>query len=92
MLHFADYRSNNYREQYIRFLKDRLGSYRKNRPDLFEVMTRQGNPKLAIRYARRILEESIGKLPSQRAPATTVHELVEQLVPYLPAELQGRFR
>lgn len=92
VLHFADYRSNNHREQYVRFLKDRLGSYKKNRPDLFEVMTEQGSPRLAIRYAKRILEESAGKRPSQIAPGTTVHLLVEQLIPYLPEELQGRFR
>ena len=35
-----------------------------------------GNPKLAIRYAKRIIENGKGKTPAEIAPGTKVYELV----------------
>ena len=32
-----------------------------------------GNPKLAIRYAKRIIEEGKGKTPTEIAPGTRVY-------------------
>ena len=37
----------------------------------------KGNPKLAIRYAKRIIKDGQGKTPTEIAPGTKVYELVE---------------
>lgn len=46
----------------------------------------KGNPKLAIRYAKRIIKDGQGKTPTEIAPGTKVYELVEELAKYLPEE------
>lgn len=51
----------------------------------------KGNPKLAIRYAKRIIKDGQGRMPTDIAPGTTVYELVEELVKYLPGEKKNRF-
>ena len=43
----------------------------------------KGNPKLALRYARRIIEERKNLSPADIAPGTKVYELVEELAKYL---------
>ena len=91
LLHFVYYTANNHRNEYISFLDDRfrelgIGKYQKNRNDIFEVLTEKGNPKLAIRYAKRIIKDGQGKTPTEIAPGTKVYELVEELVKYLPNE------
>ena len=48
----------------------------------------KGNPKPAIRYAKRIIEQNKGKAPTNIAPGTKVYELVEELARYLPEKLQ----
>lgn len=55
--------------------------------DIFNILMKKGNPKLAMRYAKRIMEENKGKAPSDIAPGTRVYELVEELARYLPEEL-----
>ena len=96
ILHFAYYTSNNHRSEYIRFLNDqfeKLGKnkYQKNMKDTFEILMNNGDPKLAIRYAKRIIEENQGKTPTDVAPGTKVYELVEELAKYLPDEKRSRF-
>lgn len=39
----------------------------------------KGNPKLAIRYAKRIIKDGQGRTPTEIAPGTKVYELVEKL-------------
>ena len=51
----------------------------------------KGNPKLAIRYAKRIIKDGEGKLPAEIAPGTKVYELVEELAKYLPEEMRNVF-
>lgn len=92
ILHFAYYTSNNHRSEYIKFLNDKfrelgIGRYQKNMRDIFHILMEQGNPKLAVRYAKRIIEENKGKTPADIAPGTKVYELVEELARYLPEEL-----
>lgn len=48
----------------------------------------KGSPKLAIRYAKKIIEENKGKMPADIAPGTKVYELVEELARYLPEEIR----
>lgn len=93
LLHFAYYTANNHRTEYIAFLNNKfrelgLGKYQKNMTNIFGVLLEKGNPKLAIRYAKRIISESQGKTPTEIAPGTKVYELVEELVKYLPEEIK----
>ena len=97
LLHFAYYTSNNHRTEYISFLNDQfrevgIGKYQKNMKDIFDILLNKGNPKLAIRYAQRIIKENEGKTPTEIAPGTKVYELVEELVKYLPENIQNIFR
>jgi hypothetical protein len=96
LLHFSYYIANNYRTEYISFLNAKfmelgLGKYRKNMENIFDILLEKGNPKLAMRYAKRIIEEGKGKTPAEIAPGTKVFELVEELTKYLPEEIQKRF-
>ena len=97
MLHFAYYVSNNHRTEYIKFLNDKfmelgIGKYQKNMKNIFDVLMKAGSPKLAIRYAKRIIKDGQGKTPTEIAPGTTVYELVEELAKYLPEELEDNFK
>lgn len=96
LLHFAYYTSNNHRVKYIRFLNEKfqelgLGKYHKNMKDIFDILMKKGKPKLAIRYAKRIVKDGHGKTPAEIAPGTKVYELVEELVKYLPEEAADKF-
>ena len=96
ILHFAYYTANNHRTGYIDFLNNTfqelgLGKYQKNMPNLFEILTENGNPKLAIRYARRIIKDGRGRTPAEIAPGTKVYELVEELAKYLPEDMKIHF-
>ena len=73
ILHFAYYTSNNHRSECVRFLNDKFteledGKYQKYRRDIFDVLIEKGSPKLVIQYAKRIIEENSGKMPSEIAP------------------------
>ena len=93
LLHFAYYTANNHRTEYISFLTDKfkelgVGKYQKNMSDIFATLMEYGNPKLAIRYAKRIIKDGEGRTPTEIAPGTKVYELVEELARYLPEEIQ----
>ena len=96
LLHFAYYIANNHRSEYITFLNDKfrelgIGKYQKNMRDIFNILMEKGNPKLAIRYAKRIMKEVQGRTPTEIAPGTKVYELVEELAKYLPEERKKYF-
>ncbi|MCR5773399.1 MAG: RloB family protein [Butyrivibrio sp.] len=96
LLHFSYYTSNNYRTEYIEFLNNKfyelgLGKYAKNMENIFDILIENGNPKLAIRYAKRIIKEHQGMTPAMIAPGTKVYELVEELAKYLPEDVQKNF-
>ena len=59
--------------------------------DIFNILIEKGNPKLAIRYAKRIIKDGEGKTPTEIAPGTKVYELVEELAKYLPEEVKNIF-
>ena len=87
ILHFDYYISNNHRSEYINYLTAKfkelgVGSYEKNRADTFRILREYGREDLAIRYARRIIEENEGKTPAEISPGTKVYELVEELERY----------
>jgi len=96
LLHFAYYTANNHRTEYIRFLNEKfvelgIGKYRKNMNNIYDILKDQGNPKLAVRYAKRILADNKGKTPTDIAPGTNVHMLVLELAKYLPPEEQEKY-
>ena len=96
MLHFAYYTANNHRSEYKKFLNEKfqelgIGKYEKNMDNIFETLMNGGNPKLAIRYAKRTIKNGEGKTPAEIAPGTKVYELVEELVKYLPEEQKKCF-
>lgn len=96
LLHFAYYTANNHRTEYISFLNDKfkelgIGKYQKNMNDIFATLMQHGNPKLAIRYAKRIIKDGEGKTPTEIAPGTKVYELVEELARYLLEETKIKF-
>ena len=89
LLHFAYYTANNHYSEYITFLNDkfkklRFGKYQEDMKDIFDILMNQGNSKLAIRYAKRIIKDGQGRTPIEIVPRTKVYELVEELVKYLP--------
>lgn len=96
ILHFSNYTSNNNREEYIKYLdkqfvQQRLSKYAKNMADIFDILLKHGDPKLAIRYAKRIIANNLDKTPAMIAPGTTVYELVEELAKFLPEEEMNKF-
>lgn len=60
--------------------------------NIFELLTEYGSPKLAIRYAKRIIKEGQGKTPTEIAPGTKVYELVEKLAKYLSESMEVEFK
>ena len=96
ILHFAYYTANNHRTEYIDFLNNRFqelgfGKYKKNMINIFDILMEHGDPKLAIRYAKRIIKDGQGKTPTEIAPGTKVYELVEELAKYLLEEPKQYF-
>ena len=96
LLHFTYYTSNNRRSEYGAFLDKKfkelgMDGYHKKMPEIFDILLEKGNPKLAIRYAKRIMKDGEGKAPTDIAPGTKVYELVEELAKYLPEEVQKYF-
>lgn len=88
LLHFEYLQADIRREDYIRkldkyFEELGLGAYRKNRPDIFSLLSKHGNLNLAIRWAKQRMDKHAGQTPSQSAPATRVHELVMELLRYI---------
>ncbi len=95
-MHFAYYTANNHRTEYSSFLNDKfrelgIRKYQKNMGAIFNILMENGNPKLAIRYAKRIMKEGQGRTPTDIAPGTKVYELVEELAKYFGEEMKGKF-
>jgi hypothetical protein len=96
ILHFSYYTANNHRIEYISFLNDKfkelgIGKYQKNMSEIFNILLEKGDPKLAIRYAKRIIKDGQGRTPTEIAPGTKVYELVEELAKYFPEKVKIQF-
>lgn len=96
ILHFTYYTSNNDRSMYIEFLDQtfaslKLNKYQKNTVNIFDILLEHGNPKNAILFAKKLIDNQKGKTPSDMAPVTKVHLLVEELVKYLPEAEKQKF-
>lgn len=68
-----------------------IGKYQKNMKNIFDILMEKGDPRLAIRYAKRIINDGQGKTPTEIAPGTKVYELIEELIKYLPQKIKQRF-
>ena len=96
ILHFNYYDSDNDRKYYknnlnMNFKRFELPKYTKNDEKIFEKLTSNGDPKLAIRYAKRRESECQGKSDTDSSPATKVYKLVEELAKYLPEAIKQRY-
>ena len=96
VLHFEYYHSDNDRKHYISFLNEKLSAlnlhkYEKNSEETFNILLKYGDPIKAIKHAKRRICDCSGQTPAQSAPATTVHELVEELAVFLPDGVRNRF-
>lgn len=86
VLHFAYVDSALGRSAYApiltRYLRaEGLGAYEKNRSDMFDVL--ESRMQTAISNAEKLEEANAGAAPADSNPGTTVHLLVEELLPYL---------
>lgn len=68
-----------------------MEKYEKNNNELFNIMTEKGNPKQAIIWAQRRLEECKGLTDTASVSATKVHLLVQTLAKYLPDSLRIKY-
>ena len=96
ILHFDWYTADNDRKYYRTYLHKKFAEfgykrYEKNNPELFDILTKYGNPKQAIQYAKRRLSECSGCTDSDSVPATKVHLLVMSLAEYLPDDLKKQY-
>lgn len=94
LLHFSDYIADNHRKEYIKALNASMKKwgkkYKKNDAGIFDYLLEHGDPKQAIKFAKRKIK-SEKKPPSQIAPGTNVFALVEELAKYLPQNEQEKF-
>lgn len=82
VLHFQELTVSIPRKQYERILDKHLDrEYKKNDKKIFRDL--QGLTPVAIKNAKSLLINHIKNIPSDQDPSTTVHLLVEQLLPYL---------
>lgn len=96
ILHFAYYDSDNDRKYYRKFLHEKFkelgwNKYEKNNEELFEIMTEKGNPKQAIKWAQKRIQECEGLTDTKSVPATRVYLLVQELAKYLPEQIRKRY-
>ena len=96
ILHFSWYESDNHRKDYIDFLNKKFAeldesSYEKNDGRLFDILTEKGEPKLAIKYARKRASGCEGLSDDKSALMTKVYMLVEELAKYLPENIKQKY-
>ena len=86
LLHISYMHSDLHRTEYWDKLSDwlipqGLGEYDKSREDMFEILSPY--MQIAIANAKKLEVQNKGRKPSESAPGTKVHELIEWLSPYL---------
>ena len=96
ILHFEFYTADNDRSDYRKFLHSKfkelgLKRYQKNNKEIFRIMTEKGNPKKAIGWAKKRMDECKGLSDTESAPATKVYLLVRDLAKYLPDDLREKY-
>lgn len=79
VLHFQFLHTGIGRKQYIKILKDKLGSYEKNAKSIYQLLQEKGDEERAIKWAKKLLKEIKQDNPALELPTTKVHILVEKL-------------
>ena len=78
----ADILRDDYSEKLTEHLKNlNQGEYKKNRTDMFEILSPYKDT--AIATAKRLMQKSEGIAPAACAPGTKVYEIIEKLNDYL---------
>ena len=84
LLHFEFYNTAISRHDYIVCLESFLGrKYRKNEPEMYQVLDELGGQRNAIRWAKQLEARFDGSNPAAENPVTKVYKLVEFLNRYL---------
>lgn len=96
ILHFDWYTADNDRKYYRAYLHKKFSDfgyrrYEKDNSELFDILTKYGDPKKAIQRAEQRLKECKGYTDANSVPATKVHLLVTALAEYLPDGLKERY-
>ena len=86
LLHFMFLQSDIHRSEYWPKLTSCLkgigqGSYRKNRPDMYQILRPHMDD--ALRNALLLEQINSGRTPSKSAPGTKMQDLIQTLRPYL---------
>lgn len=82
LLHFQDLDTRIPRKQCVKLLKEHLGNYEKNMPNIYSLLSH--NTDVALRRARKLfLSYEKDTPPSKMCPCTMVFELVEELRKYI---------
>lgn len=87
LLHFEFYNTgisrNSYKERIQKNFRSKGLSdfvYKKNRADMFTLLSNYGDLNLAIKYSKKLVEDNIGKKDfANQNPCTTVYKLVTEL-------------
>jgi hypothetical protein len=97
ILHFDYYTADNHRSEYQKYLKQKFRektgkTYTKNDKAIFQILCEHGNPKQAIEWAKKRIDDfDESTPPAKMAPATRVHLLIEELAKYLPQDVKIYF-
>ena len=84
LLHFQYLDTCITRHQYIDLLSQKIGiQYLKNDPSIVDRIRTLGNVNLAIKHAKKLVDEHKDKTPCDSCPSTQVYIVVEELLAYL---------
>lgn len=93
LLHFERLGTSISRSSYITKLEKYLGKqYKKNSTEMFDLLLSKGSPSFAIKNSISLLKDYGGDvMPSEKNPATMVHELVITLSKYFDDAMKESF-
>ena len=79
ILHFQYLDAAVNRTRYVEMLKEILGDYQKNAPNIYQLLQEQGDESKAILWAKKLYSEIRIGNPAEEKPTTLVYLLVERL-------------
>lgn len=90
LLHFMYFDTCVSRHQYAEMLNEQFSKamnkpfkYQKNQVDIYELLQEFGDEDLAIRYAKRLFENTKDLTPAEACPSTTIYQLICKLNQYI---------
>ncbi len=79
ILHFQYLDAAINRSQYIKILKEILGSYKKNNTQMYQILKKKGDESKAIKWSEKLYKDLYVNNPAEEKPTTLVHLLVKRL-------------